>query len=1703
MPLLRFLNGQKHQKVFRSKLADSFGYEKLEERAVLNADFGFAGGSLQLNNFVDSSPSTELVSISQTGSTFEFVISDGVWIGNDAAAGISGAGSNTLSIDSSVANLADIFLDNNSNDQFDIEFGDFNFIGDVEVGQLSGTSQFGTVSQALGTSLSIDGSLDISGVTTINLGEATNDFDVVSVSRAESVLLADSDSITLADVEATVGAVNVMADGDILIGEVDSAQTIDITSTGGSINDLQDDSFVDLTAAGAITLEATDEIGGNVPAGTANDVDARLEFAAGSVVDAVSNSGDIALRGLGDITLEDVQATVGAIDVMADGDVLVGRVEAGTTIDIMAGDSINDLEDDEVADFIAGDTVTLTTTDEIGGSVPAGSVNDANQKLEFADGSDVDAVSDSGDIELRGLGDLTLDNIETTDGSIDIMAENDIIVGSVIAGTTIDLMSTMGSINDSAIDDVLDLDAGGVITLDANVDIGGAPNGKLELAGDSTVVATADTGDIALAGLADTSTTGLSLQDTQATAGAVDVMADGNITVGSVMAGTTIDLMSTMGSINDSAIDDVLDLDAGGVITLDANVDIGGLPNGKLELAGDSTVVATADTGDIALAGGGGLTLDNIETTDGSIDIMADGNISATNVVANQGSVSLMSGGDVSLGLVAADDILSPNVAISVQAAGDILDGDGAVDDVDIQAGQGRVVLEAGGDIGNAGEFFKVAREDINGIETVTSELDATAGGSIVINEIGSTNTALSLSASTAFVTSDADLVFVDDMPTVTNLAILADGTLTLPDTLTVTGDLRIEGLDDVIAADGSINLEANSLLFVSGMGETIFTEVNYLDVIVDGNLDVTNVGDLTLVDLNCDHIAAHTLTASGMISIVANSNPDLSAIGNDGLVGDEGTLIVSDDVIAGPVNDNDSMGSITLSSDDAININDVVLADNGNITILAAENVNFASTGIVTTSDGNIDISSSGGDIVMANQSLVIAGRDITDNYDPVAKSEIELGGETNGGTISLDASQNITLSSLQTTNNTSDAVRINSTAGAVIDGGDADTDIIANAVTTITSGTGIGATGASGKLEFADGSVVDAESTTGDIALRGLGEITLEDVEATVGAVDVMADGDVLVGEVEAGTTIDVLTTGGSINDLASDGLVDLDAGGLIRLDAAGDIGGMPNGNLELAGGSVVVATATTGNIALNGLASLPATPGLTGLTIPNVTTNGGTISLDAIDDIIVTSLDTTNDTEDAVRITSTNDLFIDSIFATGDVSLTAGNDVISFLFNDDRAIVAQTLSINAGNQSVDGVNDGVRLDTNVDTLNVEIGGTGDLSINEQNDITLNSVSTGGNVFITADGDIISESVQVVSTDPDNSVSFSSSSSIEVGSLQASSSSVFLAAMDDVFTSNPELHLISDRLTVRAENSLSGGVFDGINLATNVNTLDLVLSPSPQNNTGSVSISEANALDVEFALNFQGSVSIDSGANLVAKQVFSRGADIDDAITLTALGIGSDVVTGRIATFQRLGGVVINADDDIRHLTNVSDSENLIRAKSLELSSSNNQQDLLFNGILLTNNNVIALNATVVGQEEAEIRITNEGPLSSDILSVETGSINLTNRNGNLNVNSARIEQPNSLGSIFLQTEGSDSDLRVGDIFARGSRGIFLSSNDDIFDSSFIDDAFLDAEFIGATSENQSEDVLDGIFLSALFDDISIVLLNGGGQFIADQAP
>ena len=107
------------------------GHVKLEPRRLLNADFDLMGGALLLDNFVDSNfnPIDNQVTVTQAGMIYSFVLDDGVWSGDDTAAEITGDGTNTLLIDISLGALSSIVMNSSTADQFDIEFGDFDFAG--------------------------------------------------------------------------------------------------------------------------------------------------------------------------------------------------------------------------------------------------------------------------------------------------------------------------------------------------------------------------------------------------------------------------------------------------------------------------------------------------------------------------------------------------------------------------------------------------------------------------------------------------------------------------------------------------------------------------------------------------------------------------------------------------------------------------------------------------------------------------------------------------------------------------------------------------------------------------------------------------------------------------------------------------------------------------------------------------------------------------------------------------------------------------------------------------------------------------------------------------------------------------------------------------------------------------------------------------------------------------------------------------------------------------------------------------------------------------------------------------------------------------------------------------------------------------------------------------------------------------------------
>ena len=481
--------------------------------------------------------------------------------------------------------------------------------------------------------------------------------------------------------------------------------------------------------------------------------------------------------------------------------------------------------------------------------------------------------------------------------------------------------------------------------------------------------------------------------------------------------------------------------------------------------------------------------------------------------------------------------------------------------------------------------------------------------------------------------------------------------------------------------------------------------------------------------------------------------------------------------------------------------------------------------------------------------------------------------------------------------------------------------------------------------------------------------------------------------------------------------------------------------------------------------------------------------------------------------LEVNAARDIIVGSIQAQT-VSLNAGDDVQDVLLDDGAFVSASNLNIVALGTDVgsDRITDGVRLDTSVDNLSIELPGTGGVIIREADDIVLTSIQMGGESFgnvgeldVDSGGSIRVDFLDKLSG---GDVRLTAAEDISIVSLSTLQANVNLVAGDDVTSVGAVEPILADRLTVRASNSNNDGDDDGIVLSTEVFTLDLVLNDSA--NSGVISVTEQTFVFVETAINQVGSISITSGvdpdltgdgANLVAGLVFSRGSTATNAIELIAEGDSSDVVVNRLLVSNQLGGIRLSAGDDIRPFE-IDGFESRVFANGLVLRASTSS-NAGFNGIFLSQTEVRSLDAVVFGSGQSQIFINNEGAVNVTNLSVPVGSISFSNSNGNLNVRQALIRNGNGSGNIFLRTEGTGSDIRVGNVFARNTAGVFLNSADDIFDSSFLDDNFIDAAFVNALSFNNFDDEdLNGIFISGDIDDISQQSLNGGEFFLEDRS-
>jgi hypothetical protein len=916
-------------------------------------------------------------------------------------------------------------------------------------------------------------------------------------SLSTPILIREQSGIELTELLSSLGSIQVhVVDGDATIGSVEARGSVGIHAANGSILDAQDDVLVDIISQDVIGLTSNGDISGT-------GIDNRLEIGSSGLVIARSENGDVFLRGLGTLTLQQVLAPRGILDVVAADSLAAFQVETESAKLVNAQGS-------------GGWIHVVTTAGNFSFTALQGQVN-------------VGFVQAFGDVIVQSPGNAILD-AQFGNGP-------DITAGGVIR------LSAFGSIESVSVDE------------------------RIELAAGSRVLADSVTGRIALRGLGN-----LTLESITTSINGIDVLAEkGDIFVGEVESGFTVKLQAVSGAILDAQDDALVDITANDKVTLVAFREIDGMGlDGRLEVAAGTILEATSTAGDIKIHGLGSIKLDSVQAFDGAVDVLAAGTIEAVLVETNGADAEAND-----IVLVAAsqnNDILVRRVAagpnfgdVTLHAARSIVDNDTSPDDIDVSGNQVNLTADTGHIGGLVGDIFKGTPDFLE--VSATGDLTANAPQGVVAL-FGDFGGSVSSTAKTAFLASNGDINAAAGTLNAQNIALLADydhndaGTLTLGPALAVIGDLRLEAAD-IVASDGSIDLAAHRLLFKSNQSESVSINADLADLAATGNLTVVSLKPLVeLVDLDCDNVALSSRNATGNLQLTS-----------------QGSIIVSDDVIAGLDGAANSSGGIELRAVGTmadIVIHDTILSDAGNITIRADRDVLFGGPStptdqldndnrlVVTSISGNISIVADadndnnglGGKIEMPEAAAVIAGRDSTSDYQPginglPSLSPLVLGAAAfplGQAQIQLQADGTVTLGSLQTTNNGKDAVRVTSKNGAIVDAGDslAQPNIVASgpaSLTTLQAAAGIGSLN---PIELNTHAVDVVNSTNGDIRL----DEVVDDL-ALIHAANNSAVGGIFIRASNGSLSV------ASDGSLPSNGLYQVETnGGPILLEAGNDI-------------------------------------------------------------------------------------------------------------------------------------------------------------------------------------------------------------------------------------------------------------------------------------------------------------------------------------------------------------------------------------------------------------------------------------------------------------------------------------------------------------------------------------------------------------------
>jgi hypothetical protein len=1177
----------------------------------------------------------------------------------------------------------------------------------------------------------------------------------------------------VADTTVSIEVTNSGKTGKLTTNEEFVVDTVDLTlSAGDNGGDLIIKDSI-LKASNSITLDAksatvtapktertigenTVDAGAVIVTDTLN-IDSKngieLEVKTNKLNAKTTGTGDIDIINLDSISLDDISSNDGAINIVAYGDIDAKKVNiasdnkranlnlTGKKIDDKAG-TIN------IGDVSIGSegTITLTTPDKITQTAD-GELKGHKLVLNVPGAIDLRTNIDiitfenkkEADVTIEQISDvaITFDGVKVANGTLDIKAGGDVILKDVEMLTSAKDVS-IDAVGDISVDELIAL--GAHVSLKSGADITESGNDadadiiaktlSLEAVGDISDLEVKLDGELtkAVSTGASVAINGIDVDLTLGEIGAsdtIDIVAQKNILTkeSSSIVADTVKLLSQEANINivdnstfsvskgvsliaNEGIFDIYEFKSGTELTQYET-------SGDLQF-GDSSKLADVTSETIILKTSGNIIIEGTLNAQDKVVLQSDENVSLYGIKGISGNVA-----DVSIIAKGTSDIKKGASDAEAQKGGNIIvaqsgeSGTGfEVDSFELRANN-NVIIDIDGDLELSG--FIGGLEGFDSNENVM--LRAGSGDLSVSGSIVSAKEFVDLQGDN--IVSDISSVFMGK-----DLKAKANGDVSLNtaiDTLEVdsleNGDITINEADNIIlermdARDGFIKVNSGGDITAEIVRTHVDDSANIIELKATGTIyDILGnaLSDQTtpnsVYDRDNGIIRAGTFSGSnGSVNTTLDSGANISS---DSLYMDT-TPINGTHTISGP--SEFAVIKLPVVTADFTNSDILTIASgtgsSDNLTVVAPINVGLGS--VVLNSGGAISL----GDTVTANKATISASGNVN-MESQINTLELSVSGT---GDVNISQSGDLTVENFET------------------NGGDVyfyvDGDVVFNNVTgSATSFT----------VEVSDGHSITVNGTTynaGITSFKAVNGTVTADINMT--SLDLESSGDIDLSDsdgfelntyVTSDRTSDfsIKNTSGTttINaDISREGVgtLSLETGALtlkksissdttVLIDAKGDITLDPYVNITTSDDAVTLQT--TGAI-----------------TISNdsvIDTGSAEITLSATNDIKVGKLKTT--TSDDVTITSTAGAILDSGKGNIDIDALNANLVL-------------------GAKNGIGATDG--LETDVATISINNVTSGDVNIEESNNLTITSYTNNGAAgnITTINGDMVVSAINAGSS-------------------------------------------------------------------------------------------------------------------------------------------------------------------------------------------------------------------------------------------------------------------------------------------------------------------------------------------------------------------